>query len=144
MTSKNSHSWLFLQRSYVIEFLRVYLGLGLCMKGFLLMWDTNQANQFMLFTHFPAWSFFFIHYAILAQLVGGLFLALGLITRVAAIVQIPVMFGAIFYEYLQRGFFSHEQTLEFALLVLVLLLVFAVYGSGRLSLDHVLNKIRKN
>jgi putative oxidoreductase len=61
----------------------------------------------------------------------------GFLTRVAAIVQIPILFGAVFVIHRPDGLFALGQSLEFSALVLLLLVVFAIAGSGRLSLDHV-------
>jgi putative oxidoreductase len=69
-------------------------------------------------------------------------LAIGLITRIAALIQVPILFGAIFFVHMQQGLFSRQQDLEFVILVLFLLLMFAVYGGGRLSVDYVLEKRR--
>jgi putative oxidoreductase len=71
-----------------------------------------------------------------AHLAGGALLALGLITRTAAIVQIPALIGAVFFVHLREGLFRTGQSLELSSLVLFLLCVFAVFGGGRLSLDH--------
>jgi uncharacterized membrane protein YphA (DoxX/SURF4 family) len=64
-----------------------------------------------------------------------------LATRYAAVAQIPLLVGAIFYVYLPRfATLELRQNLEFTGLVLFLLCVVSVYGSGRYSLDYVLQK----
>jgi uncharacterized membrane protein YphA (DoxX/SURF4 family) len=79
-----------------------------------------------------------MHYIILAHFFGGLCLALGLITRAAAMVQLPILLSALFYVHLPRVVSSVEerQSLEFAGLVLFLLALISVYGAGRWSLDY--------
>jgi putative oxidoreductase len=81
------------------------------------------------------------HYVIPVHLVGGVMLLLGLATRYAAVAQIPLLVGAIFYVYLPRfATLELRQNLEFTGLVLFLLCVVSVYGSGRYSVDYVLRK----
>ena len=81
------------------------------------------------------------HYVIPVHLVGGLLLAVGLLTRVAALAQIPILAGAIFYVYLpQVMFVEPRQSLEFSALVLFLLLLILIYGGGRWSVDYLLSK----
>jgi uncharacterized membrane protein YphA (DoxX/SURF4 family) len=76
------------------------------------------------------------HYVAMAHLFGGFLLAFGLITRVAALVQVPVLFGAVFFIHLKEGLFTPGQTLEFSALVLFILVLFSICGSGRLSADY--------
>lgn len=72
----------------------------------------------------------------LAELVGGLLLALGLCTRPAALAIAGTMVVAAFVRHGGQPF----ATMELALLYLAVVLVFAVRGGGRLSLDHLLTR----
>jgi len=71
-------------------------------------------------------------------------LALGLLTRVAAAVQIPILIGAL-YVHLPRLMVmnvdpQHRQNLELSALVLFLTFLVFLHGSGRFSLDHAMSK----
>jgi uncharacterized membrane protein YphA (DoxX/SURF4 family) len=81
-------------------------------------------------------SAIFIHFVIVAHIVGGLMLVVGFRTRAAAAIQIPVLIGAVGIAFLSGGLFTQNQSFELAALVLVILLVLAVFGSGTYSLDH--------
>jgi len=82
------------------------------------------------------------HYVIPAHLVGGALLAVGLLTRFAAILQLPILLGAVFYVYapqvvaFRMSSVEPRQSLELAAMVLFLLALVAVFGAGRLSLDN--------
>jgi uncharacterized membrane protein YphA (DoxX/SURF4 family) len=76
------------------------------------------------------------HYVVTAHIGGGLLLAVGLATRAAAAVQIPVLAGAAIFVHGQEGLFTASMRLELSLLVLFLLVLFALVGAGRLSADH--------
>jgi uncharacterized membrane protein YphA (DoxX/SURF4 family) len=78
------------------------------------------------------------HYVALAHLCGGLMVAAGLLTRLAAVVQVPILIGAVFLVHLREGFFGTEQNLELAVLVLFLLVLTVVHGGGQLSVDRYL------
>ena len=54
------------------------------------------------------------------HLVGGLLIAIGLITRISAAFNIPILFGAVLFVNLPRGF---EAGTELALSVLILFLL---------------------
>ena len=80
------------------------------------------------------------HYVISAHLVGGLLLTFGLLTRVAAAIQIPVLLGALGLVHSHESLFSITQNIELTSLVLFLLILYSIVGSGNISLDyHILN-----
>lgn len=132
-------AWADAHREDWLDCVRIYLGLGLFARGLLLITNTStgffvdlmqRADQSWL-THG-----ILLHYVMVAHFAGGALLMVGFLTRVAAIVQIPILVGAVFVIHRPDGLFALGQSLEFSALVLVLLVVFAISGSGRLSLDH--------
>jgi len=132
-------AWAESRRELRLDFVRIYLGLGLLARGLLLITNTStgyfidllqRTNQPWLLTGL------LLHYVMLAHFVGGAMLALGFLTRVAAAVQIPILVGAVFVVHRQDGLFAMGQSLEFSALVLFLLCVIFVSGAGRLSLDY--------
>src|SRR6185312_15038382 len=78
-----------------------------------------------------------LHYVTFAHFVGGAMLTIGFLTRVAAAVQIPILAGAVFFVHRNDGLFAMGQSLEFSALVLFLLVVIAINGAGKYSLDYV-------
>ena len=133
-------AWANSHREYWLDCVRIYLGLGLFARGLLLI--TNSSAGFfndLMQSSGVSWLThgFLLHYVILAHFVGGLLLTIGFLTRIAALVQIPVLIGAVFLVHRQEGLLASTQSLEFSALVLFLLLVFLVNGAGKLSLDYV-------
>ena len=74
----------------------------------------------------------------LAELVGGLLLALGLATPLAAVLIVSVMVVAVGSVHVKNGFFNHLQGYEYNLILAVTALSFVWEGPGPLSLDAVL------
>ena len=136
----NCTLWLKENRDIAIEALRIYLGISLLIKGIKFLMDPEQASQYMDLMKIPFFEFLSAHVLAIVHIAGGILLAIGLVTRVAALIQVPILLGAVFFVHLQQGLFSRGQDLEYVILVLVLLLVFTVYGGGVLSVDHVLEK----
>lgn len=132
--------WFRENRDMAIEVLRIYLGIALLIKGIQFVIDPVQAEQYMEMINFPFFEFLSIHIVAIVHIACGFLLAIGLISRVAALVQVPILLGAVFFVHFQQGLFTKEQNLEFVILVLFLLLVFVVYGSGRLSVDYMIEK----
>jgi putative oxidoreductase len=85
---------------------------------------------------------------ILAESLGALALALGLLGRVAALGIGAVMTGAILTVHLPNGFFMNwtgqqaGEGFEYHLLALGMVLVLLIKGSGALSLDRLLARRR--
>ena len=82
------------------------------------------------------------HYVIFAHLLGGPLLAAGLYTRIMAIIQFPILIGAIFFVNYEGGFMSvgRHMELEIAVGVALALIVFMIFGSGRFSIDYLRRK----
>jgi putative oxidoreductase len=142
MQKNNVVTWLNDNRDMCMETLRIFLGIGLILKGVQFLLNNQLATEYMNRVSLPFFEFLSIHLVVVLHLAGGFLLAIGLITRIAALIQVPILFGAIFFVHMQQGLFSRQQDLEFVILVLFLLLMFAVYGGGRLSVDYVLEKRR--
>lgn len=133
-------AWADTRRDLWLDCVRIYLGLGLLARGLLLI--TNTPTGFivdLMQRSGGSWlgSSVMLHYVMVAHFVGGALLTIGFLTRIAAMVQIPILFGAVFFVHRQDGLFALGQSLEFSALVLFLLCVFVVSGAGKLSLDYV-------
>lgn len=73
-----------------------------------------------------------------AEFFGGLALALGLLTRPAALVTAFTMLIAIFSVHFSNGLFMSNNGYEYALTLLVVTLALTVQGAGRFALDNAL------
>ena len=125
-----------------IDFLRIILGLFILYKGILFISDTNALLAIMNNADLQFVNLGLAHFVAFAHLVGGLLIAMGLVTRIAVSFQIPILLGAVLFVNSQQGFLSVSNNLEFgiSLVVLILLIVFLVYGSGKFSVDHWMKK----
>ena len=73
-----------------------------------------------------------------AEFFGGLVIALGLVTPVAAAALIAVMTAAVLTVHLKNGFFVTNQGYEFNLALAAALFALAGIGAGGWSLDNAL------
>lgn len=132
-------AWAEDNRDLAFDLVRVYLGLGLLVRGMLFVGDSGIVLELLDGAGEAGFGAAAVgHLVALAHLGGGLLLALGLLTRLAALVQIPILFGAVFLVHLGEGLLAAGQSLEFSALVLFLLVLFAIFGAGRFSLDHAI------
>lgn len=147
MTSKtlkpfeHTNHWIKMHGDLVIDIIRIYLGIALFWKGIYFAAHTTYLVQLMESSGALLFAPRAIaNVVIIVHLVGGFFLAFGLITRAAALVQVPVLAVAVFYVNFGKAFgaLQERENLEFSALVLFLLVLISIYGGGRWSVDYVL------
>jgi uncharacterized membrane protein YphA (DoxX/SURF4 family) len=127
------------------DLIRIYLGAGLAVRGILFLRDPSWIGD-MLHSDMSGSALahrtsaldgsIWPHVIAIGHLAGGVLLAVGLFTRVAAAVQVLPVLGAVVMLHLREDLASENQSLEFSALVLVMLVFFACFGSGEWSLDR--------
>ena len=127
--------------------LRIALGVILVMHAYLAVttYGPRGAANLVVRLGYPAWtSLPLAWYLIVAHGVGGALILIGLWTRLAAVVNIPVMLSAVALLQWPQGFFMRAAVsdgrasvlgYEFSLLVLAATVAIALIGAGPLSLD---------
>lgn len=127
-----------------LDILRIVLGIAIFLRGATFLGNTESLRMLLASTNIPElYTWAAVHYIAFAHLVGGILIAIGLITRVAVACQLPILLGAVFFVNLPRGFTFLNSELWASLVVLALLLTFFVVGSGPYSLDHQMRQRRK-
>ena len=134
---KDLKTWFRENRADVLlDLLRIYLGIGLFIRGIWFVSDTSVLSEWVTQAgQFQIERVAIMHYVALTHIGGGLLLALGMATRLGAILQLPILIGAVFFVHLPAGLGESGQSLEFSALVLFLLTLFAVRGSVVLAVD---------
>jgi putative oxidoreductase len=123
--------WIHSHREFLVELVRIYLGAALFIRGVFFLLNPEMLRV----PDGNAWLTGISAIVPYVHMVGGLLLALGILARTAALVQMPILFVATFFVNLpqMRGMEGRE-AIEFSALVLFLLAIFAVRGAGSLSL----------
>ena len=126
--------------------IRIGLGLFLMAKGINFMRDSTLLDGILYGNAAHAnndthWLPIIITWA---NLLGGLMILIGLWTRLVALLQLPILIGAIIFINVQKGGFAPESELGLAILTLLLVMFFLVEGSGPLSLDTYFERNREH
>ena len=77
----------------------------------------------------------------LAELVGGILLVIGVLTRITGAVFAAILMGAIFHIRWENGFFVSKGGWEWDLVMLAAVLAIIVAGPGRVSISYIVKKI---
>jgi len=84
----------------------------------------------------PSW--FWLGAAAFAELIGGILVLLGLLTRLGALMIVPVMLVAMFGVHWKNGFLLSNQGIEYTVALLGMALALLIAGGGRASIDEAL------
>ena len=129
-------NWIHANRDKVLDLVRIYLGVGLLVRGVLFITAPEGIGALVDLSDVSLATAGIAAYVSFSHLLGGLLLAFGLLTRIAALIQIPILTGAVFLVHLEGGLLTANQSLEFSALVLFLLAVVFLFGAGPWSADR--------
>jgi uncharacterized membrane protein YphA (DoxX/SURF4 family) len=119
-----------------LDMVRIALGVFLFAKGISFISDTTQLSRLVTGLDFHLYTVTAVHYVAFAHIFGGFMIALGALTRIAAIIQIPILIVAVFFVNVRMGFSYLNSELWLSMITFVLVITFAIVGSGRFSMDE--------
>lgn len=118
---------------------RAALGIGLLFKGIMFLNNSAQLENLLresILSNMTSWLSLAITWA---HLLGGVLITIGLLTRFATASQIPILIGAVIFNF-SRGIFTSGSELILSVVMLSLLVFFFVEGGGEISMDGYLKK----
>ncbi len=129
--------WANAHTNIVFDAIRVLLGAFLFYKGIFFFAESNQQETYRMLSMLPgdASNMIIIHIIATAHICGGILIALGLITRIAVLFQLPILIAAVFVNVL--GTINDAGLIQSGICFL-LCLAFLIYGSGKHSVDYAL------
>ncbi|MCE7068375.1 DoxX family protein [Dyadobacter sp. CY326] len=119
-----------------LDMVRIALGVFLFAKGISFISDTTHLSRLVTGLDFHLYTVTAVHYVAFAHIFGGLLIAMGLLTRIMAIIQIPILLTAVFFVNISQGFSYLNSELWLSMIILILVIAFAIVGSGRYSMDE--------
>jgi uncharacterized membrane protein YphA (DoxX/SURF4 family) len=136
-TIRNIQHWSETHHPRWFIILRIALGLILMSKGINFMRDSTLLDSLIYGPHYLAennvhWLPIIITWV---NLLGGFMILIGLMTRLMAFIQLPILVGAIIFINARRGGFAAGYELWLAILAFLLTVLFFVEGSGAISVD---------
>ena len=119
---------------------RVALGVCLIVKGISFIRDTVYLESLLdrsSLGYSATWIALVITWL---HLLCGLLIIIGLFTRVATLLMIPILLGAVIFINAPKGIFAAESEFGFSLAILLMLVFFFIEGDGPLSLGDYFRK----
>lgn len=120
-----------------LDIIRIVLGIFLCYKGFQFL--NNMGVLLDVMSNRLSFNAFAVtmlsHVIVFAHILGGFLLSLGLLTRFACLIQIPIVLGAVFFVNSTSNLLQPFSEIWQAIIVLILLVLFLVIGNGKWSFE---------
>jgi len=127
--------WANAHTNYFTDLLRILFGGFIFFKGMLFLEQSDYLYSLFRSVNGSGSYLIIVHYVALAHLCGGFFIMLGLLTRWCAMLQLPILMGAVLINFV--GIMNVSNLLQ-ACIGLALCAFFVYYGSGRHSVDYSL------
>ncbi|MEI9959507.1 MAG: DoxX family protein [Ferruginibacter sp.] len=123
-----------------LDIVRVSLGLFLCYKAISFLANMSVLVGLLNTTNMGFGSFALVligQFIVIVHLLGGFLIAIGLHTRLACISQIPLLVGAIVLLNVSGRESVGSGEMILSVVVLLLLIVFLIFGNGPISYDKM-------
>lgn len=125
--------WANAHTNFFTDALRILFGAFIFFKGIFFLDQTDYIYNLFREVSDAGTYFALVHYVALAHLCGGFFIMLGLMTRWCAVLQLPILIGAILINFVGT---MNPGNLVQASLGLLACCFFVYYGSGKHSVDY--------
>jgi len=115
-----------------LDIIRIILGIFLCYKGIDFLQNMGSLMSIMSNkVQFNSLMFIVLgHYVVFAHIVGGILLIIGLFTRFACLIQIPILLFAVLLINTGNNMMRPYSEFFLSLVVLLLLIYFLIVGNG--------------
>jgi putative oxidoreductase len=128
----------------ILDIIRMMFGVFLLAKGFYFFNHAAYLRELLIANNTiresPKTIDIIINYVTYMHIVGGGLIFLGFFTRLGVLLQVPIVVGALLFINVLSPYVDNE--LWLIILVFSLLFLFFIFGSGPLSLDHLLSKMK--
>lgn len=118
--------------NFAYGLIRIFLGIALTIRGWMILSNPESIIDLGVNQELYVW----VSLVAITHLIGGILLGVGFLTRLGAVIQIPILFSATFFVYAHTKLMMGGQSFELAAMVLFLLCVFFIYGAGPLSVKE--------
>lgn len=116
--------------------IRIFLGIALTIRGWMVLSNPESIIDLGVNEELYVW----VSLVAISHLLGGILLGIGFLTRLGALIQIPILFSATFFVYANTKLMMGGQSFELAAMVLFLLCVFLIFGAGPLSVKEFMER----
>ena len=130
---KKWNKWANVHSYFIIDLLRVMTGVFMLYKGFSFMSNPNYYDYFANELSFFGGGILLIHIVVSLNVIGGIMIIVGFLTRWVIFIQLPIVIGAATLNITGKMQF---QNFAISIFILSVFVFFAFFGSGKHSADY--------
>lgn len=123
--------------------MRLVLAFGFAGPAMMKWNDIHAVGDWFASMNYP-FPYLNAYMAGITEVLGVVLLTLGMGTRLITIPLMVVMLVAIFTVHIGNGFEAGNNGFEIPLYYLIMLFTLFIYGSGKISMDQLIDKYREN
>src|SRR5690606_38393517 len=109
------------------EYLRIFLGIIILAKGVSFVADREAVRSLIEQTNFQLYIWGAVHYVVFTPVVGGLFIIMGFLTRLALVFLLAMLISSVFFVKISRGFSLLNSVFWLSLIVMILLILIVIW-----------------
>ncbi len=121
--------------SFFYDLFRAIVGIVLLVEGIKFAGNSSMLYGIVENSRVGGLAFILEHHVIFTLIVGGLFIAIGLLTRIAVIFELLIFLGVLINPHAEFGLFSVYGNFAFSLIITLVLIFIFIAGSGQFSAD---------
>ncbi len=137
-------AWGDLHHPKILDILRILTGVFFLVRGINFFNNSGYLRDLIIankiISQSPQIILPIVNYVTYIHLLSGFLILIGFFTRMAVLLELPISLGAIFSVKVISPVVNSE--LWLSIIIFALLLLFLIIGSGPLSFDHILSRIR--
>ncbi len=121
-----------------LDYFRIVLGLILVWKGIAFLVNLHAFNKLMDATNLIGAASISVvaHIIIVLHIIGGLLIIIGSHTRISCLLNLPILFVAVFFVNMRDDIFRPYAEIWLSYFVLLGLICFLIEGDGKLSIEY--------
>lgn len=140
---KVANNILHLNKTQFIQFInivRILTGIVIFAEGIAFVNNSVMLFHIVEKSRIGGFALILEHHVAFSLLAGGILIALGLITRIAVLFQLPIFFGVLLNPHAQYGLYAVYGNQTFSIVILFFLIVLLIWGPGKFSADYRLRQ----
>ncbi|KAA3438605.1 DoxX family protein [Rufibacter hautae] len=134
--TKNVEKWHHKHHVVLYDYGRIALGCFLVFKGISFLFNMTALEQILLDSKLYEMATFLAYTVVIIHIVGGAMITVGWQTRLALLLQFPIVLSALLFFTPKHDFFSLYSPFAVTIYTLLFLVFYLVGGAGYYSFDH--------
>jgi uncharacterized membrane protein YphA (DoxX/SURF4 family) len=115
--------------------IRIIAGLFLILDGMHILTHITQLEDLLKSVMSVPKAAFLVYYIGVIHLLGGVFVILGLLTRLIILLQVPAILAEMYYINAPGSFLGSWEIVASSIILILLVIIFST-GSGKFSMDY--------